>query len=63
VDGHPAPILRANYLFRAVEVASGDHQVVFTYQPLSFWLGLVVSLLSWLVLAGLGIWYWRLRLR
>lgn len=63
VDGRPAPILRANYLFRAVEVGAGDRQVVFIYQPLSFWLGLAVSLLSWLVLAGLGFQLWRLRTR
>lgn len=46
VDGQPAPLLRANYLFRAVAIPSGVHEVTFTYRPLSFWLGLAVSLLA-----------------
>jgi membrane protein YfhO len=35
VDGKPARILRANVLFRAVEVSEGHHRVVFTYAPFS----------------------------
>ena len=45
VDGNPARIYRANYLFRAVEVKKGHHTVEFYYEPLSFRLGAVVSLL------------------
>jgi Bacterial membrane protein YfhO len=35
VDGQPAPMLRANVLFRAVEVSEGRHRVVFRYTPFS----------------------------
>jgi hypothetical protein len=35
VDGEPARLLRANVLFRGVEVAEGKHRVVFRYQPFS----------------------------
>jgi len=35
VDGKPARILRADVLFRAVEVSEGHHRVVFTYAPFS----------------------------
>jgi hypothetical protein len=35
VDGQPARMLRANVLFRAVEVSEGRHRVVFTYAPFS----------------------------
>ncbi len=35
VDGKPARMLRANVLFRAVEVSEGRHRVVFTYAPFS----------------------------
>ena len=33
IDGQPAPLLRANAIFRAVEVAPGDHRVRFHFQP------------------------------
>ena len=35
VDGQPARLLRANVLFRGVEVAEGKHHVVFRFAPLS----------------------------
>lgn len=36
VDGREAPILRADTLFRGVEVQAGSHRVVMTFEPLSF---------------------------
>lgn len=33
IDGAPTPLLRANVLFRAVEVPPGRHRVVFTFRP------------------------------
>jgi hypothetical protein len=35
VDGQPAPLLRANVLFRGVEVSEGRHNVVFRFAPFS----------------------------
>jgi len=46
VDGEESPILRANLFFRALELPAGNHRVEFRYQPRSFAIGLVVSLLS-----------------
>ncbi|HKY86561.1 MAG TPA: hypothetical protein VJL90_07370 [Pseudorhodoplanes sp.] len=33
IDGKPAPVLRADVLFRGVEVPPGQHRVVFRYAP------------------------------
>ena len=35
VDGAPAPLMRANALFRAVHLTPGTHVVTFTYRPRS----------------------------
>ena len=35
VDGRPARVLRANVLFRGVEVSEGRHVVVFRFEPFS----------------------------
>lgn len=43
VDGKEERILRANFFFRAVPLSAGDHVVEFRYEPLSFRIGLVIS--------------------
>lgn len=35
VDGQSEPLLRANILFRGVEIPAGHHRVVFSYHPFS----------------------------
>lgn len=44
VDGQPAPVLRANFLFRAIQVGPGHHEVEFRYEPRPFWYGLAMAL-------------------
>lgn len=51
VDGHRAPLLRANQFFRAVALDPGEHNVVFRYRPLSLAMGFAVSLLTMLIAA------------
>lgn len=46
VDKHPKRILRANYLFRGVELTPGNHTVEFVYDPASFKIGLFISLMT-----------------
>jgi uncharacterized membrane protein YfhO len=43
VDGHEAPILRANSLFRAVQLPPGDHEIELRYEPGAVALGRTVS--------------------
>ena len=47
IDGEPTDILRANYLFRAVALEAGVHEIVFKYDPISFRLGMAISLAGW----------------
>ncbi|MCK6557424.1 YfhO family protein [Candidatus Binatia bacterium] len=62
LDGAPAEIYRANYLFRAVAVPPGRHTVAFAYIPRMFRLGAGITLLT---LCGLAVagglrWSWGL---
>jgi hypothetical protein len=50
VDGKPAELLRANYLFRAVKLPAGTHFVRFQYTPRAFWKGIYAGP----PLAGMG---------
>jgi hypothetical protein len=46
VGGKEQKVLRANYLFRGVELPAGEQMVEFIYEPDSFKLGLIISLLT-----------------
>ncbi len=52
VDGEKVRIYRADYLFRALWISPGEHEVLFEYGPWSFRLGAVVSGLTWMALLG-----------
>src|SRR5439155_17331383 len=45
VDGASAPLYLADFLFLAVPLDAGQHQVELTFAPLSLWLGAATSLL------------------
>lgn len=44
VKGEKATLYRANYLFRAVAIPTGKSEVVFAFQPASYYLGRKISL-------------------
>jgi hypothetical protein len=44
IDGKEVPILKANYVFRAVVVPEGEHEILFVYKDDEFELGSRVSL-------------------
>jgi len=59
VDGRESPILRANYLHRAVELPAGDHEITLTYVPPGLRTGAFVSIgaIALIALAAaVGIW-------
>jgi len=54
VDGVQVPLYRADYLFRAVAVPQGEHVITMRYRPVAFYLGVVLSLFSLVILVFLG---------
>jgi hypothetical protein len=46
VDGRPASVERVNYLMRGVSVPAGRHRVELRYEPLSWRVGWIVSLVG-----------------
>ncbi len=47
IDGQPAPLLRANVAFQAVQVPAGKHQVHLFYHDRAFEIGAAISLCMW----------------
>jgi hypothetical protein len=56
LDGHPAPVLRANQIFRAVYAGAGVHEIRFKYRQHGLRLGVIISLLT---LAALAVLYFK----
>ncbi len=55
VDGHRSNWFTVNYMFRGVLLPAGKHVVRFTYKPISFYLGAVISSIAPLVLVIFGL--------
>jgi len=50
VDGHDTPVLRADYLLRAVRLPPGQHAVRMVYAPLTYLAGAAITLATTLLL-------------
>jgi hypothetical protein len=55
VDGEPARLYRADYLFRAVTVPAGAHEVTFRFAPASYRWGMVISAAALAVVLGVSL--------
>ena len=55
VDGRATPVLRADYLLRAVRLPPGRHLVRLVYAPLTYLLGATITLATALALSGCAI--------
>jgi uncharacterized membrane protein YfhO len=53
VDGREVDVKRVDYLLRGVPLADGEHRVEFTYEPLSWRIGWILSIAGLLALAAL----------
>lgn len=55
IDGKPGEIIRADGVLRGVALPAGDHTVVFTFRPKMFYAGLWTSIVSVLMVLGVGV--------
>ena len=64
VDGEPADVKQADFVYRAVRVPAGTSEVTFRYRPTSVVVGAVVSTVTSLAIVGVLVWGWiRVRRR
>ncbi len=64
IDGEPAPIVRVNYVLRALQVPAGTHRIEFVFRPRAWTIGNVITrIFGWLVVvvfAFSAMWEYRL---
>ncbi len=54
IDGNEVPILRANYVLRALEVPAGNHQITFEFKPKYFKKANTIMAVSFFLIIGLS---------
>jgi hypothetical protein len=52
-------VFKANYALRSIFLEKGEHRIEFIYDPLSYRIGKMISLLTFLLLFAYGIFAWR----
>jgi hypothetical protein len=53
VDGKETPIMKADYVLRAIKIPAGNHNIEFHFKPASFYNGQKVAMISSILLIGL----------
>lgn len=53
-NGVEVPIERANYAFKAVRLEPGENEVIIKYEPDSFYLGLKISFVAFIILVSIA---------
>lgn len=61
LDGRRTRVWRANYLFRAIEISPGEHEVEFRFEPDSLKLGLALSLPALALLLAAAVFHLKTR--
>lgn len=63
VNGGQQPILRAYAGLSAVVIPAGEWEVRFTFDPIPYRIGAILSILTIIVLIGFGVWLWLRAIR
>lgn len=61
VDGKPVEIVPVNHILRGVYITPGTHKIEFRFDPLPFKIGKYLTLLSFVLFAGMLVREWRVR--
>jgi hypothetical protein len=61
VDGRKAPIERVDYLIRGVPVPAGSHTVELRYEPITWRIGWIISLVALVAILAAAVVGWRRR--
>lgn len=60
IDGEEVPIVRADYILRALQVPGGNHTIEFIFAPKTMQISNIISLIASIILVlGLGFAIWR----
>ncbi|HQP61306.1 MAG TPA: YfhO family protein, partial [Anaerolineaceae bacterium] len=59
VDGVPIPLKSYDGLFRSVIVNDGNHIIELNYRPVLLYIGLAVSVVTWVLLVAILLYYFK----
>jgi uncharacterized membrane protein YfhO len=57
LDSNPVPLLHSDYLFMAIKIPQGFHQIIFTYTPFSFFAGFIITVSVLFLMLAIGLWW------